>query len=712
MAVNAILIVLFLMDTTLIYLLYTYNPFGAINRFLSFLLIPITLTNLEMLLLFHVGSHLPVKIGLNMSIFGVVFFFPLFYHFSSYFPRKRVGFHIRELIALMYILPLILGVALIVTFDPETSILSFRDFLSLGEYLGENPLYFIFYIFVMVYILFLLFMTVYRLIRSLKFRLLKRERKTVIMVLMGFIPLSFALLFNYLIFLPLKGGIYFYLTLSSVYTIYFLILIFQFGYIDRKSISRFFIIYPLLLLFMIIVYEYFLSSANCVIAKKLYVKKTFLVSLEILLFFILVSPIVSILERKVGKIIAPVASNLCEVLRSASVNLSGIIDIDELDKFLTEFFTERLRLNRFFFMIRDETTGSFRVLSNENSGSSDNAALGNVSHLDAVACPLEFPVNGELARKLEEAKRIMDLQQIALSWEGGSELEVLDRLKISLVVPLFSENRLEGICLLSEPGVARPWHQPEIDELSLFFAGIPVVIERWKLHSMAIQMEQKQARVEKLAVLNAITSEIAHEIRNPLSIIATAAETIETKELSREELLRFIRDIRDEIKRMSNLLRRILSLPSQSGKNDEHCDVKEAVERTFKLISRKALEKHISLRFMCETSNYFARINRESFIQVCLNLSLNAIESLPEGGKFQVVLSERDGEIELLFSDNGPGIPREIVDNIFEPFFTTKKNGTGLGLAVSRRIIKEAKGNLELVRWDGGTTFKITIPAC
>ncbi len=696
MAVNAILIVLFFMDTALIYLIYTYNPSGAINRFLSLLLIPITLTNLEMLLLFHVGSHLPVEIGLNMSIFGVVFFFPLFYHFSYYFPRRRVGFHIKEIVALMYVLPLILGIALIVTFSPETSILSFKNFLSPKEYLGKNPLYFILYMLVMVYILFLLSVTIYRLIQSLKLRLLKRERKTVLMVLAGFIPLSFVLLFNYLIFLPLKGGIYFYLTLSCVYTIYFLILIFQFGYIDRKSLSRFFIIYPLLLLFMIVAYEYFLSAVNSVIAEKLYVKETFLVSLEILIFFILLSPLVSILERWVGKIIAPVPSNLCEVLRRASVNLSGIIDIDELDRYLTEFFTEKLKLSSFFFMLRDETTGSFRVLS--NSGDTPR--------------PLEFPVNGELARKLEETGRITDLQQIALSWEGGAELEALDELKISLVVPLSSENRLEGICLLSEPGVARPWHQPEIDELSLFFAGIPVVIERWKLHSMAIRMEQKQARVEKLATLNAITSEIAHEIRNPLSIIATAAETMETKELSREELLKFVRDIRDEIKRMSNLLRRILSLPPQSVRGDEQCDVREAVERTFKLISKKAVEKHISLGLMCETQNCFARINRESFIQVCLNLSLNAIESLPEGGKFQVVLSERNGKVELLFSDNGPGIPKEIVGNIFEPFFTTKRNGTGLGLAVSRRIIKEAKGSLELVKWEGGTTFKITIPAC
>ncbi len=696
MVVNAILIVLFFMDTALIYLIYTYNPSGAVNRFLSFLLIPITLTNLEMLLLFRIGSHLPVEIGLNMSIFGVVFFFPLFYHFSYYFPRKRVGFHVKEVFILMYILPFILGIALLISFNPETSILSFKNLLTPKKYLSKNPLYFVLHMVVLVYILFLLSMTIYKLIGSLRLRLLRRERRTVIMVLAGFIPLSFVLLFNYLIFLPLKGGMYFYLALSSVYTIYFLILIFQFGYIDRKSLSRFFIIYPFILVFMIIVYEYFLSSLNSIIAEKLYVKKTFLVSLEILIFFILMSPLVSVLERWVGGIIAPVPSNLCDVLRRASVNLSGIIDIGELDKYLTEFFTGRLKLDSFCFMIRDDTAGKFRALSNSS----------NVSY------PLEFPVNGELARKLERMEKILDLQQIALSWEGGSELEVLDELRISLVVPLSSKNRLEGICLLSEPGIARPWHQPEIDELSLFFAGIPVVIERWKLHSMAIEMEKKQARVEKFATLNAITSEIAHEIRNPLSIIATAAETIETKQLAREELLKFIRDIRDETNRMSNLLRKILSLPPQSVRENERCDVREAVERTFKLISGKALEKNISLELKYEKANCFARINRESFIQVCLNLSLNALESLQERGKIQVVLSENDGKVELLFSDNGPGIPREIVKDIFEPFFTTKKHGTGLGLAVSRRIIKEARGSLELVKWDRGTTFKITIPAC
>ncbi|RKX81719.1 MAG: hypothetical protein DRP57_11485, partial [Spirochaetes bacterium] len=105
MTISAVLILLFTLNIALIYIIYSYNPLGSLNRFLSLLLIPITLTNLEMLFLYSARESMPMRIGLNMAIFGIIFFFPLFYHFSYYFPRKKIQHFSKRLFIFLYILP-------------------------------------------------------------------------------------------------------------------------------------------------------------------------------------------------------------------------------------------------------------------------------------------------------------------------------------------------------------------------------------------------------------------------------------------------------------------------------------------------------------------------------------------------------------------------------------------------------------------------------
>ena len=691
MNINAVLILLFILDIALIYLIYSYNPTGSLNRFLSLLLIPITFTNLEMLFLYSARESIPVEIGFNMAIFGIIFFFPLFYHFSYFFPRKKIQLRSSKLLTFLYILPVIMGIILILTYKPESSVISFKDLIHPHGYIHKNPGYFSIYSAVLVYLLFLLSVTVFRLAKSLKFKLLKRERKTVIMVLAGFIPLSLILLFNNIIFLPLKGGIYFYLIGSGIYTIYFLILIFQFGYIDRKAVFRFFIIYPALLFIILILYNRALSPLNSLLTHFLFISRSFLIILELMFFFLLSLPLIRILENKIGFLLTPSPINIHEILSFAGPKLAEIIDITELDRFLTKLFIEDLHVRQFYFLIRDTKLKKYHSL--------------HQSYME-----LNFPLNGELTRKLEELHKISDLQKIALSWEKGQELALLDKYKINLIVPLFTEKNLAAICLIGEPGVARPWHLQEVEEMEIFFSGIPVIIGRWHTHTRAIEMEQKQARIEKIAVLNAITSEVAHEIRNPLSIISTSAETIASKNLSKEEITRLALDIQGETERMSRLLKRLLSLPTQGNINHSQTDLKEAISRTFKLISQKAQEKQIHLEFSCNSVDCSALINREAFIQVCLNLSLNAIEELPEKGTLSAVINKEKDTIKILFIDNGPGIPAEILPKIFEPFFTTKSQGTGLGLAVSKRIINEAGGTIKVKSKTGKTVFSITLP--
>ncbi len=586
---------------------------------------------------------------------------------------------------------MILGIILTLTYKPELSILSFKDLIQPQSYIHRNPVYFSIYLVMIIYQLSLLSLTILRIAGSLKLKLLQRERKTVIMILTGLIPLSLILLFSNFVFLPLRRGVYFYLAHSGIYTVYFLLLIFQFGYIDRKAVFRFFIIYPSFLGFITILYNKALVPLNSLIINSLFIHESFLIILELLLIFNFSISLIRILENRIDSLMNPSLTNIHKILSLALPKLAEIIDIIELDQFLIKLFTHDLDVKKFYFLMRDTNMKTYHSLHQ---------------------CDIEFffPLNGELANKLYNIHKLCDIQKISLSWEQGEELELLDKYKISFTVPLFTKNKLDAVCLMGGPGVARPWHQREIEELEIFFSGIPVIIGRCQAHTSAIELEQKQAKIERITVLNAIASEVAHEIRNPLSIISTSAETIVSKNLSGKEIRHLAVDILEETERMSKLLNRLLTLPPLGQIEHSQTDIKETIKRAFELISRKALKNHIHLELSFTNSNCTAMINKEAFIQVCLNISLNAIEVLPENGIFKAVIKRNQDNIEVQFIDNGPGISPEIEYKIFEPFFTTKQTGTGLGLAVSKRIITEAGGTINVESTVEKTVFNIILP--
>ncbi len=694
MFVGSLLILLFIFDVALIVLIFTYNPKGTANRFLGLLLIPITLSNLVILFLYSAQGKLPVKIGTNIAIWNIILFFPLFYHFTFNFPRKQLLGKKKYQMLIVYLTPIIIGLLNLLSIEFDTKIGFFSSILpfSLGAEKGTG--FYLYHFFVLFYILILLVLTSRRLILSLRLPILRRERHTVILLLIGFIPLSFVLLFNYLLFYPLSWGIYLYLSASTVYTVFFVFLVIQFGFIERKALVRVFILYPALIGVLFLIFRVFLTDFNSTVIELFKINGSFLMSVEVLVFFALLSPLTKLVEDNMVNIIIPIKQNFHEALKDGSAKLVHIINLYELDKFLSELFFEEIRIKQFFFLVKDDHNRRFQTLSRK-------------THRRVP----EFSERGELIDKLKKEKRIIDIQQLAISWSKGEELNILDYFKISLVIPLFEQNNIIGIALLGEPGFVQTWHQPEIEALQLFASGLSITMVRCKMHRRALELEKRQARIEKMTVLNELTSGVAHEIRNPMSIISTSAETIAKKELSSQEIKRLALYIQEETKRMSDLLSKILV--SFSPKNDlknTSTAVVSVVRHTFELIEAQARKKNIHLEISAPIKNIEAFIDWAALTQVCLNIALNAIEATPENGTIEAKLEEQKNKIRILFINDGVRIPESIRDQVFNPFFTTKEKGTGLGLSVSRRLIKEAGGSLKIVPHESKTVFQILLP--
>ena len=692
MFADVALIILFIFDFALIYMIYFYNPTGTINRFLSLLIIPIMLSNVEIFILKTVENSFSIDIALNMAFLGGLAFFPMFYHFSYYYPRNMMTRKKHRQIVLIYIATGIVGVLLFFTYLAKPETVSQADVFHIINFLRIDPQFFVFYIIMFIYASWLLALTIRRFIKSYRLNLIPAEKRNIIMIIIGFIPTSISMIFSYFLFLPLRSGIKIYIFISSFYTIYFIILLLSFGYLDVKAVIRTLFTYPITFILIFIIFYYGLTEINDYIFGVVGIDPQLLIASEVMILIFLLLPVVRIFESRLLRGSRAGKSNFHNSLKFSAAGLSGIITRAELNVFLDRLFYEQLKITRYVLMVRSDAGDEFVPVGEDVN--------------------FRFPGNGELAGKLEGYRRIMNIQQMSLAWHEGSELEALSERKIVLMAPLFERRELIGFFLFGEPGPARAWYPSEIEELELFLTGVPVVLGRCSTHEKAIALEKKQASIEKMAVLSEISSGIAHEIRNPLSIISASAETLSSRTLSSDEIKRFSTYIQDETERMSRLLNRILSVSINTEAKHTPVNIVRIIRGTLTLVSTKLKKKNLTVDFKTEGDNIIAVIDSEVLIQICLNLILNAMDAMSDGMRLRIAVDySEDARTRIIFANQGERIPEYIKSRIFDPFFTTKETGTGLGLSITQRLLKEASGEISLIDSEDETIFQILLPA-
>ena len=221
-------------------------------------------------------------------------------------------------------------------------------------------------------------------------------------------------------------------------------------------------------------------------------------------------------------------------------------------------------------------------------------------------------------------------------------------------------------------------------------------------------------RAGKLKALGELMAAVAHEIKNPLASIKGAAEAI-ADEIARDSPRRRLVDIQmKEISRLGQTLERFLSFARPQPVMGGRVDVAELVERVADLVAHRARQQGVEMavekRALLPVTGDSDRLQ-----QVLLNLALNALDAMPEGGRLEFVLREERhaGGTEQVIDvrDTGPGIPPEERERIFDPFYTTKEGGTGLGLSISERIVEEHGGYIEVGSGSDGACFCIHLPS-
>jgi two-component system, NtrC family, sensor histidine kinase HydH len=225
-------------------------------------------------------------------------------------------------------------------------------------------------------------------------------------------------------------------------------------------------------------------------------------------------------------------------------------------------------------------------------------------------------------------------------------------------------------------------------------------------------LDEKLER-EKELLLEKMAPVLAHEIRNPLGSIKGAAQILRSEAESAEQ--RNLLDvITEEVNRLNRVVTQFLDYARPHSPELKPGSINEVIEKALTLVEADSRAANIQIQWELHPNLPPVPMDREQIHRVILNIAINAIEAMPEGGTLTVrttrIASDAGDAVGIAIRDTGPGIPREMLRQIFTPFFTTKERGVGLGLAVCERIIRSHGGRIRVKSLPGqGTIFYIRL---
>ncbi|MEE9585093.1 MAG: PAS domain S-box protein [Candidatus Brocadiales bacterium] len=227
-----------------------------------------------------------------------------------------------------------------------------------------------------------------------------------------------------------------------------------------------------------------------------------------------------------------------------------------------------------------------------------------------------------------------------------------------------------------------------------------------------LQMELFQS--EKMASIGQFAAGVAHEIRNPLSVISSSIYYLnDILPKKKKNITEHLKIIQDEISRCQRIISQLLAFSRKAKVEVEECDLNRLIEDALSLVEKELLANNIHVVKEFESTPVL-RLNTDDIKQVLLNLILNARDAMPGGGTLKIATrTNPNGNVNLLVSDSGVGIPKKDLERIFLPFYTSKEtgSGTGLGLYSVHSAIKRARGTINVNSQEGkGSVFTITLP--
>jgi PAS domain S-box-containing protein len=219
-------------------------------------------------------------------------------------------------------------------------------------------------------------------------------------------------------------------------------------------------------------------------------------------------------------------------------------------------------------------------------------------------------------------------------------------------------------------------------------------------------------RTERIAELGTLASGMAHEIGTPMNVILGRAEYLMDR-VPEEPIKKGLQTIITQVERITKVMNQLLSFARRKAPERSPLDLRKVMEDSVEIFHERFARNQIHVETALTDSFPVVLADADQMSQVVINLIMNAVHAMPDGGTLRVGLAPTQQMVELTIADTGHGMPKELIKKIFEPFFTTKEfgQGTGLGLTVVKGIIEEHQGFIAVESEEGkGTTVKVLLP--
>ncbi|MBM3125759.1 MAG: hypothetical protein FJZ87_11925, partial [Chloroflexi bacterium] len=291
-------------------------------------------------------------------------------------------------------------------------------------------------------------------------------------------------------------------------------------------------------------------------------------------------------------------------------------------------------------------------------------------------------------------------------------------LETAILMPIFRpEMQMVLVAARNQPNPA--FGDSDLELLQILASQAAAALENSRLYEKQLEyvrrVEESQRallQAEKMAAAGRLSASIAHEVGNPLQSVQNCLHLASREGLPEGKRKEYFDMAQKELDRLMGTVSRLLDFYRPGVVSLEKVDLGDMLEYVSSLMGKQLSEANIRVSI-----DLLGRIPSIAAVpgqiqQVFINLCLNAVDAMPDGGLLRITARPQGRGVELLFQDNGRGIPHDQQSNIFEPFFSTKDGGTGLGLTVSYNIITAHGGTLELLPNQApGACFRIFLPA-
>ncbi len=245
------------------------------------------------------------------------------------------------------------------------------------------------------------------------------------------------------------------------------------------------------------------------------------------------------------------------------------------------------------------------------------------------------------------------------------------------------------------------------------FSG--VAIQNLRLYSLIFENEEHLQKNEKLITLGLLAAEIAHEIRNPLTVIKLLFGSLDLDFRDDDPRKKDAQIIDEKIGQLEGIVEQVLNFGKSSQSVHSHWNLQKLIEESLQLVRLKLIQNKIAIYFHPGSEQLVVEVNKGQIQQVILNLILNATEAISESGAItfrcgrESINNQACACIEI--EDTGSGITSDFKDKIFDSFLTGRPGGTGLGLSIVKRILRSHRGDIEVKETSpDGTTMKLWVP--